>query len=231
MFGMYSSSKQSAKFAWYVFLLIISLGALLLWAQPSFRSVSQGESATMPSSQLQADELTTSSVADKQQGDQNSESFLPNYDPKATPFLTNSPEEERPLWLSGGELVLKLLVVIGLIYLALAGLRWLQKNRQQLASGGSAIRILETTGLGPGRSLHLVVVGEKALLIGATDHHLSILAELADVAAPLPEETSTFDETLAKAADFRDSTPSQEWQVAFDSLRGSVQRIQQRMLG
>jgi flagellar biogenesis protein FliO len=91
---------------------------------------------------------------------------------------------------------------------------------------------LETTGLAPGRALHLVVVGEKTLLIGATDHQVSLLAELADVTTPLVEETSSFAATLAattqqqsKAASFLD------WQLALDNLRTSVQRIRQARQG
>lgn len=230
MFGMPPSPKKHTAFGWYAFLFIIGLGILFFSVQSSFRPVSGEQPASSSSSQSQPDELSTP-VVEKQQNDQNNGSFLPEYDPKASPFLTSSPEDERPLWLSGGEFVLKLLVVIGLIYLALTGLRWLQKNRQQVATGGTTVRVLETTGLAPGRSLYLVVVGEKTLLIGATDHHLSVLTELVDVAAPLPEEALTFDETLSKAADHAVSAPAQEWQVAFDNLRGNVQRIRQRMQG
>jgi len=49
-------------------------------------------------------------------------------------------------------------------------------------------------GLAPGRSLHLVVVGEKTLLLGATDHQVALLTELQPEAAPLPADTPADDE-------------------------------------
>lgn len=226
MFGTPQSPKKRITFGWYVFLFIIGLGAVLFSVQSSFRARPSAD--LPPTSVSQADESSTSAL-EKPQNESQAESFLPKYDPKATSFLTSSPEDERPLWISGGEFLLKLLLVIGLIYLALAGLRWLQKGRQQLATGGAAIRVLETTGLAPGRSLHLVVVGEKTLLIGATDHHLSVLAELADVVTPVSEETSEFEETLTQVTNRTDVASSREWQAAFDNLRGSVQRIRQGM--
>lgn len=230
MFGIQSSPKKRATFSWYIVLVMIGLGALLFSVQSSLFPANEKQTTNPPSNQSQTDELL-SPVAEQQQNDPNDESYLPQYDPKTVPFLANTSEDERPLWLSGGEFVLKLLLVIGLIYLALIGLRWLQKSRQQLATGGATIRVLETTGLAPGRSLHLVTVGEKTLLIGATDHHLSVLAELANVITPLPEEESVFAETLSKAAGQMDSIPTQEWQTAFDNLRNSVQRIRQGMSG
>lgn len=226
MFGMHQSPKKRFTLSWYIILVIIGLGALLFSVLPSFRPVNGEQEVNLPPSQSQRDELSTP-VAEKQSNDQNDDSFLPKYDPKASPFLTSTPEDERPLWLTGGEFALKLLVVIGLIYLALTGLRWLQKSRQQLTTGGATIRVLETTGLAPGRNLHLVIVGEKTLLIGATDHHLSVLAELADVVTPLSEEVSEFEKTLSNVTTTTTSTPVQEWQVAFDNLRSSIQHIRQ----
>ena len=35
--------------------------------------------------------------------------------------------------------------------------------------------MVETTQLGPGRNLHLVHIGDRVLLVGATDHGISLL--------------------------------------------------------
>ena len=54
-------------------------------------------------------------------------------------------------------------------------------------------------GLAPGRTLHLVMAGEKTLLIGATDYHLSLLAELPNASAPVVEEAAiAFEEALQR---------------------------------
>lgn len=41
---------------------------------------------------------------------------------------------------------------------------------------GKEIRVLETTGLGPRKALHLVQVGSQQLLIGSTPEHISMLS-------------------------------------------------------
>lgn len=159
--------------------------------------------------------------------------FLAEYDPNTDTFFDAETDEEQPLWQEGGSLALKLALVLGVVYLAMAGLRWLQKDRQNIG-GGAAIRVLETTGLAPGRSLHLVVVGEKTLLIGATDQQFTLLAELAQITPPLPEkesvenQSSIFEEALQKQQQKQPQTiAASEWEATLDGLKMGVRRFRE----
>jgi flagellar biogenesis protein FliO len=155
------------------------------------------------------------------------------FDPGATPRPTA--DEEDPGWLGALDVVAKLVLVVGLVYLAVAGLRWLQNGRRRRTdTGGASIRLLETVGLAPGRSLHLVVAGDKTLLIGATDHHLSLLTELSGASAPLGEDATAFEEALSyQSTPPQDSTAATavEWRVAIERLRGGVQGVRQAFRG
>ena len=64
-------------------------------------------------------------------------------------------------------------VIIGALYLAM---KRAQKGRQpggRKTSG--AIEVLETTPLGPGRNIHLVRVGERIIVVGASEHAIAAL--------------------------------------------------------
>jgi flagellar protein FliO/FliZ len=92
-----------------------------------------------------------------------------------TPDLVNAstPLETAVL---GMDVLFKLGVVIGLIYISLYLLR-----RWRGALPGARTRrlsILETTPLTPRQALHLVQVGGRVLLIGATDQNLTMLTEI-----------------------------------------------------
>lgn len=104
-----------------------------------------------------------------------------------------------PDWETSGTLILKVLFVLGLVYLALSGLQWFRQKKFGLTGDGSTITVLETVNLAPGRGLHLITVGEKTLLIGSTEQHLTMLTELADLTPPLPEGDSQFEQNLAEA--------------------------------
>lgn len=231
MFGYQRLQRQRFNFGWSIWLIIFSLGFFLFFGQSLLNPVE-----TEPSQPLSTpikEGLVKESPVSTKEGYQaevaeTDGSFLAEYDSETIPFMTENSADDKPLWISTGELALKLLLVIGLVYLALTGLRWLQKSRIQATAGSTTIRVLETTGLAPGRSLHLVVVGEKTLLIGATDHQLSLLAELADVATlPLSEEMSSFDEALAQSKFDNNLSRPLDWQSAFEHLRATVQRIRQ----
>lgn len=158
--------------------------------------------------------------------------FLAEYDPNTDTFFNTETGEERPLWQEGGILALKLALVLVVVYLSMTGLRWLQKGQQNIGGSGATIRVLETTSLAPGRYLHLVVVGEKTLLIGATDQQFTMLAELAQIIPPLPDDTSTedqaspFEEALQNQQQKQfQTTAASEWEVALNGLRASINRF------
>jgi len=73
------------------------------------------------------------------------------------------------------DVLVKLLAVLALAYAALWALR---RYTQGTALGrpGSLLEVLETTHLGPNRTLYLVRAGDKRLLIGATPSSMATLA-------------------------------------------------------
>ena len=102
------------------------------------------------------------------------------------------------------DVIFKLALVLALIYGSLYLLR-----RWQIGAFASARRqltVLETTRLSPRQSLHLVRVGERAWLIGATDQALSLLAEVEllsevmqpDQPPPAPQSASAFAAALRR---------------------------------
>lgn len=66
--------------------------------------------------------------------------------------------------------------------------RWLQ-----VAPSGKAarqMRLLETIRLSPKQALHVVMIGDQKLLIGATDQNVSLIAPIEDSLVPMPVEES-----------------------------------------
>lgn len=83
----------------------------------------------------------------------------------------------------------KLMVVLLLIVgSALIFRRWLQTG----SSGKPArqMRLVETIRLSPKQAIHLVVIGEQKLLIGATDQNVALISPIEDnLSSVLAEET------------------------------------------
>lgn len=86
-------------------------------------------------------------------------------------------QDEGPWWSLTLEMLLKLGLVIVLIYLSAWALRrFLLRGRLWTGTQG-VLTVLEMLPLGPQRTLYLVAVGPKLLVIGATGQHLTTLAE------------------------------------------------------
>ncbi len=102
------------------------------------------------------------------------------------------------------DVIFKLALVLALIYGSLYLLRRWQVGA--FASARRQLTVLETTRLSPRQSLHLVRVGERAWLIGATDQAVSLLAEVEllsevmqpDQPAPAPQAASAFAAALSR---------------------------------
>jgi len=77
----------------------------------------------------------------------------------------------------GIRLVVGLAVVIALIYLTGLVLRSLQQRRVGVR-GRPAMELRESLPLGPGRGLHLVRLGERFFVLGATGSQISVVAEI-----------------------------------------------------
>jgi len=87
-------------------------------------------------------------------------------------------------WGIGLGLVLKLGLVVGLIYACVWVLKRLMRKGGTLPKGARNLRILETAYLAPERSLHIVAVQDKLLVLGATQAQISFLTELDPVGLP-----------------------------------------------
>ncbi|HTX74027.1 MAG TPA: flagellar biosynthetic protein FliO, partial [Rectinemataceae bacterium] len=74
-------------------------------------------------------------------------------------------------------MIIVLALVLGVIYAAYRLMRRLAKPR---STQESAVRLLGSTNLGPGKVLHIVGLGAKTYLIGATDASISLIAEVED---------------------------------------------------
>lgn len=96
---------------------------------------------------------------------------------------------EQPWWSLTFDLVVKLGLVIGLIYLTTWALRTYvfgpQARRQLGGATGvtGKIGVLESTNLAPNRSIYLVEVADRVLVLGATATTLSTLAEITEPSA------------------------------------------------
>ena len=92
---------------------------------------------------------------------------------------------------------LKLALVLGLCYVTILGLKRFSSLRGPVGAGQRHIRVIDNLSLGANRGLHLVAVGSRRLLVGATSSQINVLTELG--AEEVPE-----DESPAPAAGFKD---------------------------
>lgn len=74
-------------------------------------------------------------------------------------------------------MIFVLALVVGAMYLVFTVMRRLARPKD---AGDSPIRVLGSTSLGTGRSVHLLGLGSKAWLVGASEHSVSLIAEVDD---------------------------------------------------
>lgn len=79
-------------------------------------------------------------------------------------------------------LLARLVLVVGVIWVAVLGMRWYVRrvNGGMAGRSGGALEVLETHALGPNRALHLVRLGDRAVLIGATPERITSLLSVED---------------------------------------------------
>jgi len=99
-------------------------------------------------------------------------------------------------WQLGLGVIGSLALVVVAIYGTLWGIKVFLLRKGSVRSRAGLIRIWESTHLSPNRTLHLVEVGERLLLLGATDSQVNLLAELDRDAI---EEKEPFATRLAQA--------------------------------
>ena len=85
--------------------------------------------------------------------------------------------------LGGGQLVSlawRLALVIVIIAVSVAGLRWWGRKAQGPKSTTGFLRVLDTLAISNGRTIHLVALGDRVIAVGATAQQLTLLNELRD---------------------------------------------------
>lgn len=130
-----------------------------------------------PSSGSEPKNESPSIMADEAFGSSNSDSLT-----GAT--LDAGTEADSAAFTLGGGEVFSLIWRLGLVLLVLGacivGLRWWSKRAAGPRSTTGYLRIVDTLPIPGGRSVHLVAVGERVIVVGATAQQLSFLAELKD---------------------------------------------------
>ena len=93
----------------------------------------------------------------------------------------------------GLDLFVKTTVVLGLLYVTLRALKlWTQRQKLGAATSNS-IAVMETTYLAPNRALHVVRVGSRLLLLGATASSIALITEIAAEPEVVPPEMEAAD--------------------------------------
>jgi flagellar protein FliO/FliZ len=93
------------------------------------------------------------------------------------------PAESQGFSLGGGQLfslAWRLGLVIIIIAVSIAGLRWWGRKQQGPKSSTGFLRVVDTLAISNGRSIHLVALGDRVIAVGATAQQLSLLNELTD---------------------------------------------------
>jgi len=96
--------------------------------------------------------------------------------------------------------ILKLALVLGLCYATMLGLKKFTSMKNAVGASRGRIKVVENSTLGANRTLHLIEIGSKRLLVASTPSHINLLAELepGDVAESAPHEPRAgFKEQLA----------------------------------
>jgi flagellar protein FliO/FliZ len=76
---------------------------------------------------------------------------------------------------------LRMIVVLALVLAAIYGVyRLMKRLAKPQVVDSSAVKILASTSLGPGRALHVIALGSKTYLVGATDASVNLVTEVED---------------------------------------------------
>lgn len=91
-------------------------------------------------------------------------------------------------WSLAFNMIWRLTLVIGLIYFIFYIFRGWQSKK--INSGEKRLAVKETIRLSPRQAIHIIRVGKKEYLIGASDQSLNLLAEISDGQAPQGEQVN-----------------------------------------
>lgn len=141
--------------------------------------------------------------------------YLSYYD---TPAGT-AKDTEPSVTVSLVRVVLSLIFVVALAYLSLLALKKFSSSTATQKSPRRNIRVLETTGLGTNRALHVVQIDGRQLLVGSTASQVNLIAEL----GPVDTEESTADQPAGFTGIFKRLSGSQQQATAASKLSALLQ--------
>lgn len=100
--------------------------------------------------------------------------------------VSTAQNTKEPKWyITAISFIFKLVIVLGLAYATILGLKKFSGMRGIAGPGQHHIRVLENSSIGPNKSLHLVEIGSRKLLVASTPNQVNLLAELDE--SDLPE--------------------------------------------
>lgn len=138
------------------------------------------------------------------------------------------PAEESSTPLTVARFIGSLALVLGLCYVTIIGLKKFSNLKSVVASNRSQIKVIESSNLGANRTLHLVEIGSKRLLVASTPTQVNLLTELeaSDIPESAPEQpVSGFKEQLSQFLGTKaDSTKSAK--TVAQMMRDSSSHIQ-----
>ncbi|MCE5314753.1 MAG: flagellar biosynthetic protein FliO [Armatimonadota bacterium] len=114
-------------------------------------------------------------------------------------------EKEAPVYITALSFIFKLALVLALAYGTVMVLKKFTNFKATVGATHGRIKVIEHSQLGANRSLHLVAVGSKRLLVASTANQVSLVAELdpedvADIETNIPtggQPTGGFKEQLS----------------------------------
>ncbi|MCE5198769.1 MAG: flagellar biosynthetic protein FliO [Armatimonadota bacterium] len=90
-----------------------------------------------------------------------------------------TPETKEPsVTVTALSFIFKLALVLALAYGTVLGLKKFTSMKSVAGPAGARIRVIENSSLGANRSLHIVAVGSKRLLVASTQNQINLVAEL-----------------------------------------------------
>lgn len=89
-----------------------------------------------------------------------------------------APVKETPVYITALSFIFKLVVVLALVYITILGLKKFSNIKTAVGAGQHCIKVLDQSSLGTNKSLHVIQVGSKRLLVASTPSRINLLTEL-----------------------------------------------------
>ena len=112
------------------------------------------------------------------------------------------------------ELIYLIVVLAGVIALAYYATKWLSKRYVTQGQKTKYMKVIDRIGLGQDRTLNIVQVGEKVMLLGVTQHRIEKICDIDIADMPIVQEnqsasfTNVLKDTLKNNWGFGDGTKS-----------------------